>query len=81
MNWRESAAAVDMPARHTEAVCVSAGHDFSAVVSCAGSVFTFGGGSYVNTGYGVCLENYHSILSLPYSLSSGVLGSPDLLQH
>ena len=32
--------------------------------------------SYVN--YGLCLEEYYSILLLSYFISSGTLGSPDL---
>ena len=27
----------------------------------------------------ICLEDYHSILLLSYSISSGALGSPDIL--
>ena len=33
----------------------------------------------MNRGYVVCLEDYCSILLLSYSISSGALGSPDLL--
>ena len=34
---------------------------------------------YVNMVYIVCLEDYSSVLLLSYSISSGALGSPDLL--